>query len=135
MNQLMRITNAVLDFVIINIIAVPLIANPLALAWYGLCVALAFLLRLGMEHREKHLTFSSVLYQSITTVSWSFFAVLVWNTFLSYDKGFEIYLFVNALFASYMVAQFEETFKLGLKKWLRIKLGKFLAVEKGEEKP
>lgn len=135
MNTLMRTTNAVLDFIVINVIAIPLVSNPIALAWYGLCVALAFVLRLGMEHRAHKLTWASLLYQSITTVSWSFFAILVWNTFLRYDKGFEIYLFINALFASYMVAQFEETFKIGIKEWLRLKLGKFLAVEKGEEKP
>lgn len=55
--------------------------------------------------------------------------ILVWNTFLNYSRGLEIYLFVNSLFAVFMVSQFEEVFELGFKSWLKIKLGKFLAVE------
>lgn len=135
MTNLMRVTNAVFDFIIINVIALPLLKDPVSLLYYSLCVALAFLLRLGMEHKAHKLTWASLLYQSITCVSWCFFAVLVWNTFLRYERGFEIYLFLNSLFSAYLVSQFEETFKLGIKDWLRIKLGKFLAVEKGEEKP
>lgn len=100
--------------------------------WYALCIALAFMLRIGMEHKKHRLTWQSLLYQAICTISWCFFMILVWYTFLNYT-WFEIYLFINSLFASFMVTQFEEAFELGLKEWLKIKLGKFLAVEKREE--
>lgn len=132
----MRVTNAVLDFIVINVIALPLVDSPATLAWYGLCVALAFILRLGMESKERNLTFKFLLQQSIFTIGWCFFVVLIWNYFFTKDKkGFEIYLFVNSLFASYMVTQFESAFKMSFKEYLRLKLGKFLAVDKGGEKP
>lgn len=127
----MKIVTATGEFVILNVIALPLAAHvdPMVWAWYSLCIALAFVLRLGMEHKKHKLTWSALLYQSIYTISWSFFMILVWNTFLNYTRGFEIYLFINSLFAVFMVSQFEEVFQVGFKSWLRIKLGKLIAVE------
>lgn len=133
MNIVMRILYATSDFVIINILAYPMVADPLALIWYALCVALAFALRLGMEHKKKMLTKQTLLYQSICTISWCFFAVLIWNDFLVYERGFEIYLFLNSLFAVFLIGQLENVFEMGVKEWLKIKLRKFLAVEEKEE--
>lgn len=132
MNVLMRTTNAVLDFIVINAIALPLVINPISLVWYALCVALAFLLRLGLESKERNLTLRFLIQQSIFTITWCFASILFWFTFLNYTKGFEIYLFLNSLFSSYLVTQFESAFKMTFKEWLRIKIGKFIAEEKGE---
>ena len=134
MNIVMKILYATLDFMIINVVAIPFLTNdPLIWAWYSLCIALAFVLRVGMEHKKHRLTWNSLLYQSICTVTWCFFMVLVWDyVFLKQTKGFEIYLFINSLFAVFMVSQFEQVFEIGFKEWIRIKLGKFLAVEKKE---
>lgn len=119
------------DFLVLNAVLIPFsVLDPVVLAWYSLCIILAFVLRLGMEHKKNRLTRSALLIQSIYTISWSFFMVLVWNTFLNYSKGFEVYLFINSLFAVFMVGQFEVIFEIGGKEWLRIKFGKFLASEK-----
>lgn len=128
----MRIGYATFDFILINIAAVSIqsMPEPLTLAWYSLCVLLAYALRLGMEHKRNNLTGKVLLYQSICTVSWCFLMVLVWNAFLNYEKGFEIYLFINSLFSVFMVSQFEDVFQMGVKSWLRTKLNKFLAEEK-----
>lgn len=136
MNVVIKILFASLEsaFMLTVIVSPSLIVDPVVWAWYSLCIMLAFILRLGMEHKKNRLTWASLLYQSICTISWCFFMVLVWNYCFTKDtKGFEIYLFVNSLFASFMVSQFEEVFEMGFKEWLRIKLGKFLAVEKKEE--
>ena len=133
MNPVMKIVYASWDFVVINAILLPFAPDPIVWGWYSLCIFLAFALRLGMEHRKHRLTWLSLLYECIYTVSWCFFTVLIWTTFLNYDKGFEIYLFCNSLFASFMVGQFEQVFQMGFKSWLRIKVGKFLAVEEREE--
>jgi hypothetical protein len=123
------------DYLILNTIAIPFaVYDPVVWAWYSLCIALAFVLRIGMEHKKHRLTWNSLLYQSICTISWCFFMILVWNyLFTKEKKGFEIYLFINSLFAVFMVSQFEEIFEIGFKKWIKIKLGKFLAVESTEE--
>lgn len=136
MNIVMKIVGSSTEFLFISSVAIsPLAAyDPVTWAWYSLCILLAFVLRLGMERKKRRLTKEALLYQSICTVSWCFFTVLVWNyLFVKQTRGFEIYLFVNSLFATFMVSQFEEVFEIGFKEWLRIKLGKFLAVEKGEE--
>lgn len=134
MNIVMKVVYASLDFVILNVVALPFAAiDPMLWAWYSLCIALAFVLRLGMEHKKHKLTGPALLYQSICTVSWSFFMILVWNYMFPKGRdGFEIYLFINSLFATFLVSQFEEIGKEGIRSWLRIKLGKFLAVEKGD---
>ena len=137
MNIVMKILYATFDCIIINVVAIPFIAgNPVIWAWYSLCIILAFVLRVGMEHKKHRLTWSSLLYQSICTITWCFFMVLVWDyVFGKQTKGFEIYLFINSLFAVFMVSQFEQVFEIGFKEWVRIKLGKFLATEGKEEKP
>lgn len=128
----MRIAYATYDFILINTVAVSInnTNEPLTLAWYSLCVLLAYALRLGMEHKKNNLTGKVLLWQSICTISWCFLMVLVWNAFLNYKKGFEIYLFINSLFSAFMVGQLEEVFEMGMKKWIRVKLNKFLAEEK-----
>jgi len=130
------IARAGYEFLIINIgAAVFITGSPIVWAWYCLCIALAFLLRLGMEHRKHKLTSDVLLWQSIATITWCFFSILVWNYFYtSTTKGFEIYLFVNSLFASFMIGQFEEVFQVGFKKWLASKVGTVLATPKEEEK-
>jgi len=136
MNVVSKSVLAFADFMLINAVLLPFSTfEPLVWAWYSLCVALAFVLRLGMEHKKHRLTKSSLLIQSIYTISWSFFMILIWNTFLNYNKGFEVYLFVNSLFSVFMVSQFEVIFELGLKEWVRVKLGKFLATEKATTTP
>lgn len=132
----MKTVLAFADFMLINAVLIPFVASDIVTwAWYALCIALAFVLRLGMEHNKKRLTRSSLLIQSVYTITWSFFMVLIWNTFLNWTKGFEVYLFVNSLFAVFMVGQFEIIFEMGFKEWVRVKLGKFLATEKVEDKP
>lgn len=133
----MRIVYASVEtFTMLLVVTFPIRAiDPTVWAWYTLCVVLGFVLRLGMEHKKHLLTRASVLYQSICTVTWCFFMSLVWHTFLNYEKGLEIYLFINSLFAAFMVSQFEEIFEMGFKQWLRIKVGKFLAIEVKENKP
>ncbi len=136
MNVVTKTVVALLDFVVINVIALPFAAlDPMLYAWYSLCILLAFVLRLGMEARKNKLTWKSLMYQSIYTVSWSFFMILVWTAWLRYKSGFEIYLFVNSLFAVFMVSQFEVIFEIGFKEWLRVKLGKFLATDRNAGTP
>lgn len=136
MNIVNTIARAGYEFLVINIVAIPfVVGNPWTIAWYVLCVALAFLLRVGMEHKEHRLTWASLLYQSICTIGWSFFSVLCWDYFFTdKTKGIEIYLFVNSLFATFMVSQFEDIGKSSIKKWLAAKVGTILATEKQEEK-
>lgn len=136
----MKIVYATVEAVTITVVAaLPvnfITPDPAVLAWYGLCVILGFALRLGVERNEKRLTKEALLFHSITTVTWCFFMTLVWNYLFTPDKkGFEIYMFLNSLFASFMVSQFSTIFEIGIKKWLQIKLGKFLAVEEKEDKP
>lgn len=134
MNIVMKVLTASLESAfVLSVVISPLDTfNPVVWAWYSLCIILAFVLRLGIESKKRQLTARSLLYHSIFTISWTFFSILVWNTFLNYDKGYPIYLFINSLFATFFVSQFETVFKLGFKEWLRIKLGKFLAVEREE---
>ena len=136
MSIVIKILTASIECVfILSMVASPFaMFDPLVWAWYSLCIVLAFILRLGMEHKKNRLTKKTLLYQSIYVTSWSFFMILVWNYCFTPDtKGFEIYLFINSLFASFLVSQFEKGFEMGFKEWLRIKLGKFLAVEKDKE--
>ena len=140
MNIVMKILYASVEAVTITIVAtLPLqltTPNLILWAWYGLCILLGFVLRLGVERNEKRLTKETLLFHSIATVTWCFFASLVWNYFfLPEKKGFEIFIFLNSLFAAFMVGQFKVIFEIGVKKWLQIKLGKFLAVEEKEVKP
>ena len=127
----MKIWYATLDFVLLNIaVGINSTIDLYSALWYSLCIVLAFVLRLGMEARKDRLTWKSLLYQSIYTLSWSFFMILVWNTWLNYKSGFEVYLFINSLFSVFMVGQFEIMFEIGFKEWMRVKLGKFLATER-----
>ena len=137
MNITMKIVYASLDFVILNVIALPFATiDPMLWAWYSLCIALAFVLRLGMEHKKHRLTWASLMYQSICTISWSFFTILIWNYMFPKGRdGFEIYLFLNSLFATFLVGQFEVIGKDGIKQWLRIKLSTFLATESVKAAP
>lgn len=132
----MRTTLAYVECMILTAVPLKFISlDPMVWVWYSLCIALAFMLRLGMKHKKHELNAQTLLYESICTISWSFISILFWYTFINYEKGFEIYLFMNSLFASFMVSQVEQLGKHSIKQWLRIKLGKFLAVEKEEDKP
>lgn len=97
--------------------------------WYVLAIMLAFLLRIGIEINNNTLTRKRVLVQSIYTLCYCFLAVIVWRDFLKYDKGFEVYLFINSLFAVFIVGQLEKAFELGFKAYARKALRSFLAVE------
>lgn len=134
MNIVMRIAYATFDFVVINTLMTPILTDPMSLAWYSLCIALAYALRLGMENKRKALTKQVLLYQSVCTVTWCFFSILVWTTFLNYTRGFEIYLFLNSLFAVFLVGQLDDVFQMGVKAWLRIKLKEFLTERPAENK-
>lgn len=131
----MKLLIAYRDFFLIYILAVPLHMDWSIWIWYSLCVILAFALRLGIEFNKDRLTWRNGLIQSIYTITWCFFSVLIWHTFLSYDKGFEIYLFVNSLFAVFIVGESEKVFEKGFKQWLGDKLGTVLASRKEGDKP
>lgn len=136
MNVVSKTVIAFYDFALVSVIALPFAAvDTMLYAWYSLCILLAFVLRLGMEARKNRLTWRTLMYQSIYTISWSFFMILVWNSWLKWKSGFEVYLFVNSLFAVFMVSQFEVIFEIGVKEWLRVKLGKFLATERTNVPP
>jgi hypothetical protein len=136
MNIIMKIIYATVETIaMITAVTLPFVGlNVWVVSWYFLCVALGFLLRIGMEHNKNRLTWKSLLYQSICTVSFCFFMYLLWNYLFPPEKqGFEIYIFLCSLFATFLVSQLEDVFEKGVKSWLRIKLGKFLAVESKEE--
>jgi len=76
-----------------------------------------------MEYNDNGLTWKNGIKQAIYTISYCYFAITVWFTYLNYTKGFEVYLFLNSLFAVFMVSQLKHFFQLGvtatLKKWLK----------------
>lgn len=123
MNILSIMVRGTLEFVILNVIAVPFISDPLLLVWYSLSVFLAFVLRLALEYDDKGLTWKGGIRQAIYTISYCYFAIIFWFSYLNYKNGFEIYLFLNSLFAVFMVGQLKHFFQLGvtatLKKWLK----------------
>lgn len=136
MNVITKITYATVEAIaMVTAVTLPFTGfNIWVWSWYFLCVALGFLLRVGMEHNKNRLTAKSLLYQSICSVTFCFFAYLVWSYLFPPDKaGFEIYIFLCSLFATFLVSQLDQIFESGVKSWLRIKLGKFLAVESKEE--
>jgi len=123
MNIVSIMVRGTLEFIIVSVIAIPLSGDPLALAWYSLSVFLAFILRLAMEYNDNGLTWRNGIKQAIYTISYCYFAITVWFTYLNYTKGFEVYLFLNSLFAVFMVSQLKHFFQLGvtatLKKWIK----------------
>jgi len=131
----MKMLLAYIDFFLVYILITPLNMGWTAWLWYSLCVILAFSLRLGIEFNKNRLTWKNGLVQSIYTITWCFFSVLVWYTFLLYKSGFEIYLFVNSLFAVFIVGEAEKVFEKGFKRWLSEKVGTVLATHKQEDKP
>lgn len=110
---------AALEFVVLNVVAVPLIQDPALFLWYSLAVLLAFILRLGIEYNKNTLTWRNAFIQTIYTISYCYFAILVWNSYLNYGKGFEVYLFLNSLFAVFIVGQLEVMFQMGFKAWAK----------------
>lgn len=132
----MKIAYASFDFVLINVAAASIqpIPDLITWTWYCLSVVLAFSLRLGIEYDKDKLTKKNLLKQTVFTVSWVFLSVLFYRQ-MGWTTWFEIYLFMNSLFGVFFVSQLEETFKIGVKGWLRIKLSRFLAEEKGDVKP
>lgn len=133
MNPTMRIIYAVLDFLILNIISIVIHKDVYVWLWYFLAISLAFLLRVGIELNNRTLTSRSIMIQTIYTVSYCFFAIIFWKTYLNYNKGFEVYLFINSLFAVFIVGQLESMFKAGFRTWARNWLKSVIASEdKGE---
>lgn len=135
MSLTMKILLAYRDFFLVYILAAPLSMDWTAWLWYSLCIILAFSLRLGIEFNKNRLTWRNTLIQSIYTISWCFFSILVWNWKLKEQTWFEIYLFVNSLFAVFIVGESERVFEKGFRKWLGEKVGTVLATHKEEEKP
>lgn len=139
MKDIMKILYATFDFYLIKIVASTITVSPhlSTWVWYALSVILAFALRLGIEYDNNSLTKRSLVKQTIYTVSWLFLSVLLYKE-MQWKGWFEVYLFMNSLFGVFFVSQFEsafkETFSMGLKKWLRIKLNWLLAEDK-EVKP
>lgn len=136
MTTVMRITYATIDFILVNIAASSIHPSPdlITWTWYCLSVILAFSLRLGIEYDNNKLTKRNLLKQTIFTVSWVFLSVLVYKE-MHWGGWFEVYLFLNSLFGVFFVSQLEESLKIGVKGWLRLKLSKFIAEEKGDVNP
>lgn len=129
-----KVAKSLGDVAIINIVAMPFSVNPWLWLWYSIIVSLAFLLRLAIERKKGALPGSKILEQTVYTISYCFFACLVWFTWLSAWKWFEVYLFLNSLFATFMVGELENIFKMGFKSWIQTAARKFLALEPGDIK-
>lgn len=128
MNILNLMGKATTEFVLVSILTMPFVSDPLLLVWYSMAILLAFVLRLGIEYNNNALTWKSGIIQGIYTISYCYLAVMVWFSWLNYSKGFEVYLFLNSLFAVFMVGQLQSAFKIGVrayaKKWLQSILAK-----------
>lgn len=133
MNIVSMMVKGGIDFVVLNVVAVPFINDPALMLWYSLSVLLAFILRLGIEYNENNLTWRSAFIQTVYTISYCYLAIIVWFTYLNYGKGFEVYLFFNSLFAFFMVKQVQVMFKFGIKAWGRKWLRSLVAAEPTEE--
>lgn len=122
-----------LEFLVINIVAVPFLNDPTLCLWYALCILLAFILRLAILYDNNTLTPREALKQVMFTIGYTFLMILVWFSWLKWETGFEVYLFLNSLFASFMVGELQVLFKSSIKNagraWLRATLKKFLATE------
>lgn len=109
------------------------------LAWYFLCVALGFGLRIAILQKDNKYTNKILAVHMMFTVAWVFVMVLFWRTwvhttFLNQGgNSFEIYLFLNSLFSVYMVGQFEYFFKVGFRGWLNLFVGRLIAKEVKED--
>lgn len=133
MNIITLMLKALSEVVILMVLAVPVVYDPSLYFWYSLSILLAFVLRLGIEFKNNNLTWRNALIQTIYTISYCYFAIIVWTTLSINGKWFAVYLFINSLFAVLIVSQLEIIFEMGLKKWLRLKLKNFLALEDREE--
>ena len=137
MNVVIKVFVASLDLVLLNILlALPVVFNPLDAVWYSLCIALGFVLRIAILIKDDKYSHKALLLHMVFTICWCFLAVLAWNTWfystwINQGKSFEIYLFFNSLSAVFLVGEFDYMSKTGIKGWLRIKLGKFLAKDEG----
>lgn len=129
MNIIQIMTRGTTEFLVLNIVVVPFVADPLLLAWYSLSIFLAFILRLAMEYDDKALTWVTGIKQAVYTVSYCYFAIIFWFSYLNYKSGFEIYLFLNSLFSVFMVGQLKYIFQMGVKATLRKWLRSFIASE------
>lgn len=137
MNIVATVLKAVGEVLIINIILIPTGFSPYVALWYSLIVLLAFLLRFAMNKKKTGLwPWGEFIEQSIYTLSWSFFASLVWFKLYPTSQWFEVYLFLNSLFASFLVGELEHIMSVGFRPWLKNCLLKFVATEtkKEEEK-
>lgn len=134
MNIITSMLKALSEVVVLTtVLAVPVVYDPSLYLWYSLSVVLAFVLRLGIEYKNNNLTWRNAFIQTVYTISYCYFAIIVWTTLFIDGKWFAVYLFINSLFAVMIVSQLEIIFEMGLKKWLRSKLKNFLALEDKEE--
>ncbi len=132
MNILTAMVRGTIEFVILNIVIVPFVSDPLLIAWYSLSVFLAFVLRLALEYDENKLSWKTGIRQAIYTITYCYFAIIFWFSYLNYKSGFEIYLFLNSLFAVFLVGQLKSFFQMGVKATLRKWAKNFLAAEEKE---
>jgi len=138
MSILNVIVRSAAEFVAVKAVASSpfIIGNPVMFVWYCLCVVLAFVLRLGMEYNNDRLTRKALLYQSICTIAWTFFSVICWDAVKKDStEYFPIYLFINSLFATFLVSQLEDVGKVSLKQWFNSKVKSILATPNEEVKP
>lgn len=133
MNIVSTMVKGGVDFVVLNVVAVPFINDPALMLWYSLSVLLAFILRLGIEYNNNTLTWRSAFIQTIYTISYCYLAIIVWFTWINYGKGFEVYLFLNSLFAFFMVKQVQVMFKFGIRAWGRKWVQSLIAAEPTKE--
>lgn len=95
-------------------------------------IVLAFLLRIAVEWGKNNISGKGIVIQAVCTASICFLAIYVWEEFLSYKKGFEIYVFFASLFSVFIVSEIEIAFKIGFRKRLKMVLTKVLASNEEE---
>lgn len=109
------------------------------MAWYFLCVALGFGLRIAILKNDNKYSSKKLMIHMMYSISWVFIMVLLWRTYLNRTflnqggNSFEIFLFLNSLFSVYMVGQFEYFFKIGYRSWLNLFVGRLIAKEVKED--
>lgn len=141
MNPVNKVLSATVDYLVINAaVSLGMGVSLPDILWYSLCVALGFLLRIGVLIKEGKYSHQNLFTHMLFTICWCFLMILFWRTWLSttwINRGgnsFEIYLFLNSLFSVYMVGQFEVFFKFGIKEGFTMLAGKILAKDIKEDK-
>lgn len=116
MNPVIKIAACFIDaFIIAAVISLPTNLDGFKLAMYSAAVILGIVLRITLNKLSNA---KDIFRLSMITLPWCFFATIVWTEFLNYQKGFIVYLFVNALFSEFIVRETERGFKEGFRKRL-----------------